>query len=72
MSDYENGYKQGLEDAHRCEMRHARLDELEAENRALHSQVAQLEEVRLVHKVLIVELQARITALEAELRKALA
>jgi len=42
MSDYERGYKQGVEDAHRCEQRHAQIDQLEADVRALRDENARL------------------------------
>ncbi len=44
MSDYERGYKQGVEDAHRCEQRHAQIDQLEADVRALRDENARLRE----------------------------
>jgi chromosome segregation ATPase len=43
MSDYDAGYKQGLEDGHRCEMRHARLHELE---RQVETQQAEIRDMR--------------------------
>ena len=40
----ESAYKQGVEDAHRCEQRHARIDELERENAELKAQHGRDEE----------------------------
>ena len=39
---YDRGYKMGLEDAHRCEMRHAHIDALEAERDALHAETVRM------------------------------
>lgn len=38
MSDYERGYTQGVEDAHRCEQRHAQIDQIEADVEALRDE----------------------------------
>jgi cell division protein FtsB len=44
MSDFDRGYKQGIEDGHRCERRHADIDKLEQENAKLKARVEVLEE----------------------------
>ena len=43
MNDYECGYKQGGEDAHRCEQRHAQIEQLDAENARLRGLLAAIQ-----------------------------
>ena len=38
MSEFERGYNMGVEDGHRCERRHAQLDQLEKDVQQLREQ----------------------------------
>ena len=59
MSEFERGYNMGVEDGHRCERRHAQLDQLEKD-------VQQLREQNRVLRANLVNCVARLEAYYGE------